>query len=463
LGCSSGDNNAYYTAIPSTLPMRKIFSLACSLLSLITLSIGLFSCKDDEPYIKPNLSVKTENLTVSEDAGIIGVELVLDRPASAAITIAYTLGGTAVSPADYGIVGKDGEVVVSQGKANASIPIEIANDQQHEMDETIEISLTVTSSDNVGITSHNKITITISDNDLTSKVSFLNTDLTVSEAYHDDFFKLDLVLDKPATEEVEIKFQITHGDGYAIDELYADEVGYLPEDHDYFILGNENRLVFPPGSTSGQIQFNIWSDFKFEEDELIEITITEATGGVEIGENNIAKITLKQENGKIIKLVWEETYADVDMDLLLYYTEDISSPPDYYSRSSVRGPQPNHETLIVPEILLNGAVGLCYTYYSGTQTPMNFETHFIDFVDGQIATDFDVYSATYTLSNIYVWDDDGEPDVDPTFAQTFKVEGGEFKDITDPIFVPESGSRLATGMKDKIQKRSSINSKLKLR
>ena len=95
--------------------MQKYTLLICSLCALVVLGIGLSSCKDDEPFVKPNLTVSNETLTVAEGAGTVQVEFVLDRRCPWRYYHRVSLGGTAISPADYTIVGKEGEVDIANG------------------------------------------------------------------------------------------------------------------------------------------------------------------------------------------------------------------------------------------------------------------------------------------------------------------------------------------------------------
>ena len=127
--------------------MQKFTLLICSLCALVVMGIGLSSCKDEEPFVKPNLSVSTETLTVAEGGGTVQVEFVLDRGAPGDITIEYQLGGTAISPADYTIVGTEGEVEIANGQTSGTVEIQIVSDAIYEGNETIEISIEDVSSD----------------------------------------------------------------------------------------------------------------------------------------------------------------------------------------------------------------------------------------------------------------------------------------------------------------------------
>src|SRR5688572_7536591 len=162
--------------------MQKFTLLICSLGTLAVLGIGLSSCKDDEPFVKPNLSVSTETISVNENAGTAQVEFVLDGGAPENLTIEYSLGGTAISPADYTIVGTEGEVEIASGQTSAVVQIQIVNDAVYEGNETIEISIEDVSSVNVLVTNDDETEVTITDDDTQIKVSFPSSTLSLNEA-----------------------------------------------------------------------------------------------------------------------------------------------------------------------------------------------------------------------------------------------------------------------------------------
>ena len=162
--------------------MQKYTLLICSLCALVVLGIGLNSCKDEEPFVKPNLKVSDESLTVAEGAGTVQVEFTLDRGAPGDITIEYSLSGTAISPADYTIVGTEGEVEIANGATSGTVEIQIVSDAIYEGNETIEISIEDVSSDDVVITNDDETEVTITDDDTQIKVSFSSSTLSVNEA-----------------------------------------------------------------------------------------------------------------------------------------------------------------------------------------------------------------------------------------------------------------------------------------
>src|SRR5688572_27012995 len=161
--------------------MQKYTLLSCSLCALAVLGIGLSSCKDDEPFVKPNLTVSNATLSVAEGAGTVQVEFVLDRGAPGDITIEYSLGGTAISPADYTIVGKEGEVGIASGGTSAIVEIQIVSDAIYEGNETIEISIEDVSSADVVITNDDETEVTITDDDPQIQLSMAVAAVTKNE------------------------------------------------------------------------------------------------------------------------------------------------------------------------------------------------------------------------------------------------------------------------------------------
>ena len=132
--------------------MKKSLLLLGSVGTVCMLIIGLSSCKDDEPFVKPNLSVASATLSVNENAGSVQVGVTLDKGAPEDITIEYDLGGTATSPADYSVTGKEGEITIAKGETTGTATIQIVSDALYEGNETIELSLDDVSSEDVLIT-----------------------------------------------------------------------------------------------------------------------------------------------------------------------------------------------------------------------------------------------------------------------------------------------------------------------
>jgi hypothetical protein len=420
--------------------MQKFTLSICSVCALIVL--GLSSCKDDdEPFVKPKLSVATETVTIAEGGGTAEVGIVLDKAAPTDITVEYSLGGTAVSPADYSIVGTEGEIDIPQGQTSATIKISIVNDVTYEGNETIEIELQDVNSDDIEITNDDEAVVTITEDDAQVELTMATATVDINE--EDGELIVEVTLSQAAVQEITLNYTLT---GTALDTVFAatQEPEPIPVQYwDYYIdTENSGQLVIPQGATKGEISVQILTDFQFEDPETIVITLDNATGAT-IGTNKVTTINVEQQNGKIIALVWDDAYTDVDMDMFLWIGDDVS---DLFFAASSTNPSVTErvEALIIPDNIDGVAFGTSYTYYEGTADPMEFEAHFADFVDGTVEPlpDRDVYPGIYTVANINRWDEDGA--AAPAIVQTFEKNAGVFENVTDPIVAPATGSRTVT-------------------
>ncbi|HZB11846.1 MAG TPA: Calx-beta domain-containing protein, partial [Chryseolinea sp.] len=399
--------------------MQKFTLLICSLGTLAVLGIGLSSCKDDEPFVKPNLSVSTETISVNENAGTAQVEFVLDGGAPENLTIEYSLGGTAISPADYTIVGTEGEVEIASGQTSAVVQIQIVNDAVYEGNETIEISIEDVSSVNVLVSNDDESVVTITDDDPQVNASFTATTLTVNEedGLSEDYLKIEVKLSVAASSDITIQYDLA---GTALDTLTGFNEEIPSDFYDYYIHGVSGELVIPSGQTSGNIEIQLYTDLNFEPtDETIIMTLAEATGGVTIGTNKEITITLKQQDGTVLGLLWDPSYTDVDMDMFLWLGPDITDLEIIYLAAAART-TPQQELIFIPKSLFpNAAFGLSYIYYEGTKEPMNFEVQFADYAAGVVEplANRNVFTGAYALVNRNKWNDE-TLGTDPIIAQT---------------------------------------------
>lgn len=431
--------------------MKNIASLSLSLAVLAAAGFGISSCKEDEPPAKPKLSFADTEMTVAESVGTIEIEVVLDKPHSKDLNIEYELGGTAsdqdvvgTANADYEVTGDHGVVTIEAGETTGVIELDIYPDAAFEPDETIEISFLDTNTDEIEMTTDDDMVITITNDDAQLVATISSADMTVNESDGvDGYINVTVQLDNAPTSDVTIEYTLG---GSAIDSLFA--ATYEPQPippayYDYYINGKSGELVIPAGSTSGNIEIQLFSDFMFEGDETIEIALN-ATNAVQLGTDTEMTVTVQQQDGKIIALLWDE-YADVDMDMFLWVGETVDNLTGVLATAITPRTTPRQELIFIPTIIsadiTEAAFGLSLIYYSGTAEPMNFEVHFIDYAGGvaEGEADRNIYAASYTLDNINAWDSETAPD--PVVVQTFRIVNGEYVDITE-ITVPASGSRM---------------------
>ena len=365
--------------------MKKNKAYIVSIAILMGLGLAFSSCKEDDPPVKPKLSFEKSTMTVNEDEGTIEIGVVLDKPYSKDLRIEYALAGTAkdqasvgTADADYEDTG-DGVVKITSGETEGTIELDIYNDGLFEEDETIEISITDTNTEDIELTEDRETVVTIKSDDAQVQASFASTSMTVNEAYkaENGLLMIPVELDKPAPADLMVEYTLG---GSAYDSTATD---VAPQYHDYYInAAHEGELVIPKGATSANIEISIFSDFLFEDDETIEITLT--PGAVLIGTNNKMTITVQQQDGKVIALQWDDAYTDVDMDLFLWAGTDVDHLDILAAFSNFADVKEKIELVFVPSIIDAGAFGLSHTYYSGTADPMNFTVRFIDFADGEL-------------------------------------------------------------------------------
>lgn len=274
-------------------------------------------------------------------------------------------------------------------------------------------------------------------------VSFVDTEAEVNEDQSTSgLFEISIQLDKAAPADLTIEYNLG---GTAFDSISAFNDGIPSSYYDYYVNGVSGKLQVPAGQSAANIEIQLYSDFRFEDDETIEITLSESAGA-QIGTNNKHTITLQQQDGKVVALVWGDDYTDVDMDMFLWTGDETTVLQGVIATAINEGVSPKQEIIFIPSVftadITEAAFGLSYVYYTGSANPMNFEAQFADFANGELEAeaDRDVYAASYTLDNINAWD---ETEIDPAIVQTFRIVNGAYVDITE-ITVPASGSRIKT-------------------
>ena len=441
--------------------MKNYAALVLTIAILVGLGFGFSSCKEDEPPVPPKLSFAESSMSVSEGAGTIAVELVLDKPYSKNLNIEYDLGGTAkdqsavgTAEADYEVDGTHGLVVIQSGETSGFIEIDIYNDIAFEEDETIEISISDINTSDVELTADDEVLITITNDDQALQLSFVNQTVTVNEA--DQALEVQLTLDKPAPQDITVQYELsgsaTDSVKASIEELNPDY--YINREGVSYANGKTTaQLVIPAGQSTGVIDIRLYSDLLVEDGnpdtdpfdpETIVITVTPSSG-ISMADNTM-EIQLEQEDGFLIALFWPDPVEDpagdlhADMDLLIRVGDNTTTWLGVLTGSIMEGFE-GPEIIFIPNAIDYPAYGLSYTYYEGTLDPLNFEVVYIDLVDGALeaAANTLSYEATYTAANINAWTNVSSTKV----VQTFEKNESGFTTPTE-IVVPDQGSRVGS-------------------
>ncbi len=441
--------------------MKKIAALILSVALPGAMGLGLTSCKDDDPPAKPKLSFAESAIEVNEDDGVVEVELRLDKAHSKDLRIEYDLSGTAADQdkvgtanADYEVVGDHGVVEIESGETTGIIKLKIYADATFEEDETIKISITDLNTDEIERTGDDEVVVTIKNDDDKLTASFANATMTINEADgievdNDQLFIIPLnipvQLDKPAPTDVVVKYSIKidlqdQNRNDAIDSTWAVQNDVPVFYADYSIRGTKGEVRIPSGATSGNIQIYLRSDFAFDPDEEIEITL-EPSSSVQVGTNKTMVATINEQDGKLVVLVWDAAYTDVDLDMFLWTGADTTNLDLIIGLSTNPSVTFKAEFLHIPKIFAEGAFGLSYVYWGGTAEPMNFQVRFVDFVDNQDEpeVDWDVFNGSYTKANLNPWTEDNGV-YPPLISHRLVITDGTF--AYGKIQRPTANSRL---------------------
>ena len=192
---------------------------------------------------------------------------------SFALTVNYTLGGTAQNGTDYQQPGTS--VTIPAGAASATVTVTPIDDAEAEGDETVVLTLTADAAYDVG--SPNSATITIHDNDQPSSerptVVVAASDASASEQGPD-----------PG----EFTFTRTGDTSFALTVNYT-LGGTAQNGTDYQPLGTS--VTIPAGSGSATLAVMPIDDTEAEGDETVVLTLT-ADAAYDVGSPNSAAITI---------------------------------------------------------------------------------------------------------------------------------------------------------------------------
>lgn len=182
--------------------MRKYSNLLMSGCVMFGVALTISACKDDDPPAPPSVAFEAKTKTVKESDGTIQVKVVLDKPATEAITVKYSFTGTAVEEVaaagqhsvDYAITSDYKEVTIAKGESEGIIELDLYSDTDIEEDETITLSIDSVEPVDVKATVPDDITITVQQEDgLVVAIAWGETGVTYPDV------DMDLILWAPNT------------------------------------------------------------------------------------------------------------------------------------------------------------------------------------------------------------------------------------------------------------------------
>ena len=217
---------------------------------------------------------------VSEGVGTANLLLRLSKPATWAVTLNYTAGGTATPGVDHARL--PGSATFSAGQTSKTIPIIITDDTIDEPNETVVVTLTGAMGAALGATKVH--TLTIQDNDPTPTVSFSAASVSVSESA--GTVNLTLLLSAASASTVTVNYSVG---------------GTATAGVDYAAL--PGSITIAPGRTARYLPVTIIDDQEDEPNETVIVTLTSATSAT-VGATRAATLTIRGNDLPTAILRW---------------------------------------------------------------------------------------------------------------------------------------------------------------
>ena len=179
-----------------------------------------------------------------------------------AVTVNYTLSGTATAGSDYQAL--SGSAVFAANQATVSIDLTLIDDTIFEGATPEKVTLTITPSINYVVSSANSGTIDIIDNDTRPVISISNTAIAEGNAGISKA-GFTVSLSNASTETVTVNLSTADGTATVANS-------------DYQALANQT-VTFTPGQTSQVVNVDINGDLTFEANETFSAVLSNATNG----------------------------------------------------------------------------------------------------------------------------------------------------------------------------------------
>lgn len=210
-----------------------------------------YTIEDNDLTTKVDWAVASSS--VAENNGSIGITLKLNEIAGSDVTVDYRItGGTASSNNDFTLA--DGNITILSGNITNTLTIPLINDDNAELSETIELTLSNPVGANLGI---NRVhTLTITDADPDPEVRFENSISSGSEG------------STPAN--IPVTLSLSSGKEITLD--YSIGAGSATNGVDFNLTAG--TLTFAPGDSVENISIQIIDDFDLEVDEDIALTLS---------------------------------------------------------------------------------------------------------------------------------------------------------------------------------------------
>ena len=267
---TAGETQAFDITLgtDTKLEANETLTVAMSTLAATTLGVDITDQATVTITNDDNASVTIADVSGNEDDGAITITATLDNPVDGGFSVdVSTSDGTATAGVDYFAVSS--QTLTFTGTANETKTFTVTPkvDSNPESNETVNITVGNLAATSLAVDITDAAVLTIIDDDASSisiddptiaEGSSGNTDLTFTVS-----------LDKAGTAPITVDYSITGGTATSGD--------------DYTILA-DGTLTFAAGETSKTVVIKVIGDTNVEQNETIELTLTNATGAALIAD-----------------------------------------------------------------------------------------------------------------------------------------------------------------------------------
>ena len=234
---------------------------------------------DDDDGV-PVVSVTASDAVAGEP--VDGGEFVVSRsgPTVGALTVGYSVGGSATAGSDY--VALSGSVTIPVGQVSASVSVGVLDDSEVESDETVIVTVGADPSYEVGAVFEATVTI-VDDDDDVPVVSVTASDAVAGEPVDGGEFVVSR--SGPTVGALTV--------GYSVG-------GSATAGSDYVALSGS--VTIPVGQVSASVSVGVLDDSEVESDETVTVAVLSGPGYA-IGSPDAAVVTIGDDD--VVSVVFE--------------------------------------------------------------------------------------------------------------------------------------------------------------
>ncbi len=232
----------------------------------------------------PTVSFANAGYSVDEDGGQAIIIVTLSATSPQTVTVEYATSDatppSAIAGNDY--TATSDTLSFKPGESSGVFTVDITNDIEAESPETLQ--LTLSNPDNAGLGAQTTATLEIIDNE--PYVEFRRSNYSVDEDDPAGTATIEVRLSEPVSDTVTVAYAI--GDGPSPGARAGDDYTHT-----------SGTLTFDAGKTSATFPISILNDNLGEDDELVNLTISNPSANVWLGSDNTATLTIKDNEPRV--------------------------------------------------------------------------------------------------------------------------------------------------------------------